>query len=112
MVLANETHSFQLQDVSKKISRSERASSGKGKGLEDGFINDDSESGEEEAPVALSNQTAASGGRKTRRRLAAALDSDSEEELFAKKPETVKPDRCCTALRGECKWLAFMVFKI
>jgi hypothetical protein len=74
---------------------------GKGKGQEDGFINDDSESGEEEVPVASLKQTATSGSRKGRRRLAAALDSDSEEEeLFAKKPETVKPDRYGSA-KGE-----------
>lgn len=99
---------WQSQEVAKNISRTEKASSGKGKGQEDGFINDDSESEigeeEEEPPVAPSKQLAASGGRKERRRLAAALDSEEEEEeLFPKKPETVKPDRCCQprlAVRG------------
>jgi hypothetical protein len=96
---------YQPQDATKKVTRSERASSSKGKGQEDSFINDDSESGdeegEEEAPVASSKQTATTSSRKGRKRLAAALDSDSEEEqLFAKKPETVKPDRCCAALQS------------
>ncbi len=107
---------FQRQEICKKVGRSERASSGKGKGQEDGFINDDSESGEEEGeeevPVASSKQAATSGSRKGRRRLAAALDSDSEEEqLFAKKPETVKPDRSLVELRSASKRLVMVLFK-